>query len=148
MDEAEKNRLRDILESAVTIAVVGASADSAKASHRIPQYLQEQGKDVIPVNPRGGSIFGRDAVTNLADVAQTIDVVDVFRPAAEAPAIAEQAVEVGAKVLWLQLGIVSPEAEAIASAAGLQVVMDRCIGATYAKLGLGPALERPDHDGP
>lgn len=146
MDEAERDRLRGILQAASTIAVVGASGDPTKAANRIPRYLQEQGKNVIPVNPRGGIILGREAVAALTQIPGAIDIVDVFRPAEEAPGIAEQAVAAGAKVLWLQLGIISSEAERIAHRGGLQVVMNRCIGATYAKLGLGPAFAPPpDH---
>jgi uncharacterized protein len=136
-DTAERERLLAIYQSTRTIAVVGASADPAKAAYRIPRYLQQQGYRIIPVNPRGGEILGERVYPTLLEVLEPIDVVDVFRPAAEAPEIARQAVAIRAKVLWLQLGIVSDEARKIATAAGLQVVMDRCMGATHAALGLG-----------
>jgi len=90
------------------------------------------------VNPRGGELFGEPVATSLTAVEGPVDVVDVFRPAAEAAGIARQAVAVGAKVLWLQLGIADDEARRIAEDAGLTVVMDRCIGATHRVLGLGP----------
>jgi predicted CoA-binding protein len=138
IDTEERERLLSIYQTTHTIAVVGASADPAKAAYQIPRYLQQQGYRIIPVNPRGGEILGEQVYTTLLDVHEPIDVVDVFRPAAEAPEVARQAVTVGARVLWLQLGIVSDEASQIASDAGLQVVMDRCMGATHAALGLGP----------
>ena len=138
IDTEERERLLAIYRTAHTIAVVGASADPAKAAYQIPRYLQQQGYRIIPVNPRGGEILGEHVYTTLLDVHEPIDVVDVFRPAAEAPEVARQAAAIGAKVLWLQLGIISDEARQIATEAGLQVVMDRCIGATHAALGLGP----------
>jgi uncharacterized protein len=138
IDTEERERLLAIYRTAHTIAVVGASADPAKAAYRIPQYLQQQGYRIIPINPRGGEILGEQVYTTLLDVHEPIDVVDVFRPAAEAPEVARQAAAIGAKVLWLQLGIVSDEARQIATEAGLQAVMDRCMGATHVALGLGP----------
>jgi predicted CoA-binding protein len=142
IDTPEREQLLAIYRTAHTIAVVGASADPAKAAYQIPRYLQQQGYRIIPVNPRGGEILGEQVYTTLVDVQEPIDVVDVFRPAEEAPEIARQAVAAQAKVLWLQLGIVSEEARQIATAAGLQVVMDRCMGATHAALGLGPGPGR------
>jgi uncharacterized protein len=118
--------------------VVGASADPSKPAHAIPRYLQRQGYRILPVNPRGGELLGEPVARSLAEVDGPIDVVEVFRPAEEAPRIAREAVEVGAKVLWLQLGIVSQEAREVAEAAGLTVVMDRCMGETHGLLGLGP----------
>jgi predicted CoA-binding protein len=138
IDTEERERLLAIYRTTRTIAVVGASADPGKAAYRIPKYLQQNGYRIIPVNPRGGQILGEAVYSTLLDVHEPIDVVDVFRPAAEAPEIARQSAAIGAGVLWLQLGIVSEEARQIASDAGLQVVMDRCMGATHAALGLGP----------
>ena len=126
-----------------TIAVVGASGDPAKPAHSIPQYLQRQGYRILPVNPRGGELLGEPVARSLSEVEGPVDVVEVFRPAEEAPQIAREAVAVGAKVLWLQLGIASEEARRIAEAAGLTVVMDRCMGATHGELGLGPGPDRP-----
>jgi len=134
----DDDRLRDIYAGTSTIAVVGASKDESKPSHSIPAYLQNQGFKIIPVSPRGGEIFGEKAYPTLAEVTEPVDVVDVFRPADEAPGIAREAVEIGAKVLWLQSGISSDEAYQIATAAGLQVVMDACMGVTHGRLGLGP----------
>jgi predicted CoA-binding protein len=121
-----------------TIAVVGASDDAAKAASRIPRYLKNQGYTIIPVNPRGGTIIGEEAKTSLAELDAPPDVVDVFRPSEETPDVARAAVAAGAKVLWLQEGISNDEARQIAEDAGLTVVMNRCMGATHAQLGLGP----------
>jgi predicted CoA-binding protein len=133
-----RERLLDIYARTKTIAVVGASGNESKPAHEIPRYLQSQGYRIVPVNPRGGEILGERVASSLADVEGPVEVVDVFRPADEAPAIAEQAIEVGARVLWLQLGIASAEARRLAEAAGLTVVMNRCMGATHGQLGLGP----------
>jgi predicted CoA-binding protein len=135
MDDDE---LGEIYVSTKTIAVVGASSDTSKPGHRIPRYLQSQGFRVIPVSPKGGEIFGESVYTSLKEVDVPVDVVDVFRPAEEAPAIAQDAVAIGAKVLWLQTGIVSADAAEIARAEGLKVVMNTCMGETHARLGLGP----------
>ncbi len=129
--------LIDIYRSTETIAVVGASGDESKPAFRIPRYLQAQGFKIIPVNPKGGEILGQRVATSLEDVGEAIDVVDVFRPAEEAPDIARAAVAARAKVLWLQKDIVSEEAAEIATAAGLKVVMGICMGETHRRLGLG-----------
>lgn len=117
-----------------TIAVVGASSDPSKPSHEIPRYLQSQGYRIIPVGPGGAPVLGADPVRTLADIREPVDAVDVFRPAAEAPALAREAVAAGARLLWLQLGIVSDEARRIGEAAGITVVMDACMGAVHRKL--------------
>jgi uncharacterized protein len=137
LDESVREQVLSIYSQARTIAVVGASADPEKAANRIPRYLQSQGYRILPVNPRGGELFGERVYTSLTEIEVPVDVVDVFRPAEEAPEIARQAIEIGAKVLWLQLGIESEEASRIAEAAGIKVVMNRCMGATHAELGLG-----------
>jgi predicted CoA-binding protein len=138
MDASLRERLLRIYAETKTIAVVGASGDPAKPAHEIPRYLQQQGYRILPVNPRGGELLGEPVARSLAEVEGPVDVVEVFRPAAEAPQVAREAVKVGAKVLWLQLGIESEEARQIAEAAGLTVVMDRCMGETHGALGLGP----------
>ena len=131
-------RLMRIYRESKTIAVVGASHDENKPSHTIPAYLQSQGYRIIPVNPHGGELFGERVRSSLAEIDEPIDIVDVFRLPAETPEIARQAVAVGAKVLWLQLGIQNEEAREIAEAGGLTVVMNRCLGATHRWMGLGP----------
>ncbi len=118
---------RDILSRSRRIAVVGCSASPGKEAHDVPRFLLESGFDVQPVNPVASEIFGRKAYKALADVPGPIDLVNVFRPAEEAPGVARQAVAAGAKALWLQLGIRSPEARRIAEEAGLAYVEDRCI---------------------
>jgi predicted CoA-binding protein len=138
MDPALREELLRIYADTKTIAVVGASADPSKPAHQIPRYLQSQGYRILPVNPRGGELLGEAVARSLAEVDGPVDVVDVFRPAEEAPGIARQAIAVGAKVLWLQLGIESEEAKRLAEAAGLTVVMNRCMGAAHGELGLGP----------
>ena len=138
MTAPTQDDLRKIYADTKTIAVVGASGDESKASHRIPRYLQSQGYRVIPVSPKGGEILGERVYGSLSEIEDTVDVVDVFRPAEETPGVARDAVAIGAKVLWLQSGIASDEAEQIGEAGGLTVVMDRCMGATHRQLGLGP----------
>lgn len=135
MSEAD---LRRIYAETRTIAVVGASSDPSKPAHLIPAYLSSQGYRVVPVSPRGGELFGEPVVASLDELEPPAEVVDVFRPGEEVPAIARRAVELGAKVLWLQPGIRSEEGERIAAEAGLTVVTDRCMGVTHGQLGLGP----------
>jgi hypothetical protein len=116
----------EILESARTIAVVGASRDPDKAGGSVPYGLQQRGFRIVPINPFAATLFGEQAYRSLRDVPGPIDLVDVFRPAADAPEIARQAAAVGAKALWLQLGIRSEEARRIAEAAGMDYVEDEC----------------------
>src|SRR5712664_2223281 len=122
----------EILERATTIAVVGASRDSNKAGGSVPAGLQARGFRIIPINPFADELFGERVYRSLLDVPEPIDLVDVFRPAADAPEIARQAVQVGAKALWLQLDIRSDEAQRIAEAAGLDYVEDECTAVTTA----------------
>src|SRR5882672_10970566 len=126
--------LKELLTNASTIAIVGASSNPDKASYGIMQKLQKAGYKVIPVNPRETAILGEQSYPALVDVPERIDIVDVFRRAEDTPAIADDAVTIGAKALWLQTGVVSEEAAARAKAGGLPVVMDLCIGATHSLL--------------
>ncbi|HEX6552209.1 MAG TPA: CoA-binding protein [Ktedonobacteraceae bacterium] len=144
MEASLQEKLLRIYAETKTIAVVGASADETKAAHQIPRYLQSQGYRIIPVNPRGGKILGEPVFRSLADIDVPVDVVDVFRPPQEAPDIARQAIAIGAKVLWLQIGIESEEARQLAEAAGLTVIMNRCMGETHGELDLGPGPDKPD----
>ena len=130
------DELRHIYAEAKTIAVVGASHDEEKPAHSVPAFLQRAGYTIVPVTPKPGDVLGEPSVASLRDIEGSVDVVDVFRPAEEAPDIAHDAVAIGAKVLWLQEGIVSDEAAAIARAGGLTVVMDLCMRKTYQRLGL------------
>src|ERR671919_342982 len=111
MANPSDDELREIYGKTKTIAVVGASNDESKAANEIPRYLQRQGFRIVPVNPRGGEILGERAYPSLTEVDVPVDVVEVFRPSEETPAIARDAVAIGAKVLWLQTGIESEEAE-------------------------------------
>jgi predicted CoA-binding protein len=121
---------REILEANTVIAVVGASRDPNKAGGSVPAGLQRRGFRIIPINPYADTLFGERVYRSLAEVPEKIDVVDVFRPAADAPDIARQAVAVGAKALWLQLDIRSDEARRIAESAGLDYVEDECTAVT------------------
>jgi len=116
----------EILQRATTIAVVGASRDPSKAGGSVPFSLQRRGFRVIPINPYAAELFGERVYRSLLDVKEHVDLVDVFRPAADAPAIAREAVTIGAGALWLQQDIRSDEARQIAEAAGIDYVEDQC----------------------
>jgi len=131
----DDDALKSLLDSVRTVAIVGLSTDPEKTSSRIARILLDADYDVIPVHPTAREILGRTAYPSLAEIPVHVDVVDVFRPAEEAPGIARDAVAIGAGTLWLQLGIASDEARAIAEAAGLGYVEDTCIGATTLRLG-------------
>lgn len=128
--------LGDILTSATTIAVVGASANEKKAANRIPRWLLKAGFTVIPVNPNAEEILGQKVYKSLADIPVPVDIVDVFRPSDEAAGVAEQAAAIGATTLWLQLGITSDQAREIAEKAGMNFVEDNCLGVTVNELGI------------
>ena len=132
--------LKRLLTEATTIAMVGASSNPEKTSYGIMQKLQKAGYRVIPVNPRETEILGERSYPSLIDVPARIDIVDVFRRPEDAPSIADDAVTIGAKALWLQEGIVSEDAAARAQAGGLIVVMDQCIGATHSLLRVPPKV--------
>jgi predicted CoA-binding protein len=116
----------EILANAKTIAVVGLSRDPAKAAHGVPAVLQAHGFRIIPVHPTATELLGEKVYRSLKDIPEPVDLVDVFRPSPEAPGIAREAVEIGAKALWLQQGITSAEARRIAEAGGLEFVQNRC----------------------
>ena len=126
--------LKQLLTDATIIALVGASSNPDKASHGMMRKLQRAGYHVIPVNPREAEILGERSYPSLADVPGRVDIVNVFRRAEDAPGIADEAVAIGAKALWLQTGIASEEAAARATAGGLITVMDACIGVTHSVL--------------
>ena len=130
--------LKELLTNATTIAVVGASANPDKPSHAIMQTLQHAGYRVVPVNPREPEILGERSYPSLLDVPERIDIVDVFRRPEDTPSIADDAVTIGAKALWLQSGIANDQAAERAAKGGLVVVMDACIGATHAQLRIPP----------
>jgi len=126
--------LRQLLTNASTIAMVGASSNPDRPSNGIMRKLLSAGYRVIPVNPNETSVLGERAYPSLADVPGRIDIVDVFRRAEFTPAIADEAVKIGAKALWLQSGVVNDEAAAKAEAGGLMAVMDVCIGVMHSVL--------------
>jgi len=140
--------VKEILSKYKTVAVVGASRDLSKDSHRVAKYLQSQGFRIIPVNPTADKILGEKCYKSLlempANVQKTIEIVDVFRPSSETPAIMEQTVKIKERydkpyVVWMQLGIINEQAAEIARQAGITVVMNRCMMQEYRKLFPNPS---------
>lgn len=130
------DELRHLLSSTRTIALVGASSDPERPAHGVMKFLLRRGFHVIPVSPGETEVLGQKAYASLGEIPEPVDIVDVFRRAEATPGIADDAVAIGAKALWLQLGIVSDEAARRAAAGGLVVVMDRCIAVTSRELGI------------
>ena len=140
----EDKLIKEILNSAKTIAMIGVSSVKKEVSSNIKRrpsiivmkYLQEFGYRVIPVNPFsvGKKIYGETVVTRLEDIAVPVDIVDVFRPSIEIPLIAEQAVKIGAKVLWLQYGIQNKKAQEIVKSANIGYIANKCIKQEYQRL--------------
>lgn len=128
--------LRELLSSSRTIAMVGASSNPARSSFGVMKFLLRRGFHVIPVSPNETEVHGQRAYASLEEIPEPVDIVDVFRRAEATPPIAEAAVAIGAKALWLQLGIASEEAARRAASGGLTVVMDRCIAETTRDLGI------------
>lgn len=138
-DPRDPDHAAAVLGRSRTIAVVGFSANPEKPSHSAPMELVRRGFDVIPVNPVADEIAGLAVVRSLAEIDRPVDLVDVFRPAAEAPEVARQAVAIGAKALWLQLDIRSDDARAIAADNGLEYVEDQCVAPISRRYDLRPA---------
>lgn len=126
--------LRRVLRETRTIAVVGLSANASRPSHAVAKYMQEQGYRIIPVNPHYPEILGEKSYPDLASIPGNVDMVNVFRKPAEVLPIAEQAIAIGARTLWLQVGVIDEQARRKAEAAGLTVVMDRCLEVEHAHL--------------
>ena len=126
--------LRRILTNNRSVAVVGLSPSWNRPSYFAAKYLLEHGYEVIPVNPACQEILGRKCYASLREIPVKVDIVDCFRRAAEIPAIADDAIGIGARVLWMQLGVVNEPAARKAEAAGLDVVMDRCVKIEHARL--------------
>jgi uncharacterized protein len=137
MDDSDK--VRRILRRSRTIAVVGLSAQWHRPSYFAAKYMQEHGYRVIPVNPGYPEILGEKCYKSLRDIPEKVDIVDCFRRSAEIPAIADDAVAIGAKVLWMQLGVENGDARRKAEAAGLEVVENRCVKIEHGRFfgGLG-----------
>jgi uncharacterized protein len=128
------NTLRRILKATKTIAVVGLSANWWRPSFFAAKYLQERGYHVVPVNPQYPEILGEKSYSHLREIPFKVDVVDCFRKSEEIPALADDAIAIGAKVLWMQLGVINQAAAEKAEAAGLEVVMDRCMKIEHGRL--------------
>ena len=125
--------IREILHTARTIAIVGLSSNVLRPSHFVGFYLLRHGYRIIPVNPNEREVLGEQAYATLSDVPVHVDVVDVFRASPYVPAIAEEAVRVGADALWMQFGVISGQGARIAEQGGLKVVMDRCMKVEHAR---------------
>lgn len=127
-EEYPSEYLADILKEIKTIAMVGASSDASKFSYGVLRVLHETGYNMIPVNPveAGGDIRGLKVKKSLADIEEPVDMVQVFRTSKAAYGVTEEAIEIGAKVVWMQIGVRNDDAAALAEAAGLKVVMNRC----------------------
>lgn len=128
------SELRRILKSAKTIAVVGLSAEWHRPSYFAAKYMQQHGYRVVPVNPRYAEVLGEKSYASLAEIPFPVDIVDVFRRTDDVLPIAQQAVAIGAKCLWQQIGVKNLEADRLAGAAGLDTVMDRCVKIEHARL--------------
>jgi uncharacterized protein len=128
------NTLRRILRDAKTIAIVGLSANWWRPSFFAAKYLKEHGYRMVPVNPQYAEVLGEKCYPSLREIPFKVDVVDCFRKSEEIPALAEDAIAIGAKVLWMQLGVINHEAAERARAAGLEVVMDRCMKIEHGRL--------------
>jgi uncharacterized protein len=122
-----------VIHSAKTIAIVGLSRNQLRASNFVGFYLRRHGYRVIPVNPRESEIFGEKSLSSLLDIPVHVDIVDVFRAPDALPAIAEEAVAIGAGTLWCQFGVINEEGARIAEAGGLTVIMDRCLKVEHAR---------------
>lgn len=135
MSAAEQNddEIRRLLENSKTIAVVGLSSSRMRPSYGVAEYLQRVGYKIIPVNPNENEVLGERAVARLEDIREKVDIVDVFRRTEFVLEVAESAIAIGAKALWLQEGVINEEAAKRARAAGLFVTMDRCMLKEHAK---------------
>ena len=122
-----------IIENARVIAMVGLSANRERPSNRVARYLMGQGYKVIPVNPNESEILGEACYPDLGSIGQAVDMVDIFRKSEDVLPIAEEAVRIGAEVVWMQEGVINEEAAALARRAGLEVVMDKCARKVHIK---------------
>lgn len=130
-----RERIKEILQEATNIAVVGLSDKPDRTSYMVSKAMQLRGYRIIPVNPNVDRILGETSYPSLCDIPEKVHIVNVFRRSELVVPVAEEAVKIGAKVFWLQLGIMNDEAAEIATAAGLEVIMDRCIKVEDAVLG-------------
>jgi len=126
--------IRRVLEESKTIAMVGLSANWSRPSYFAAKYLLDRGYEVIPVNPNYDEVLGQKCYPDLESIDRQVDIVDLFQRSEAVPAFVEPAIKIGAKTLWLQLGITNPDAELKARSAGLEVIVDRCMKIEYARL--------------
>lgn len=129
-----EDTIRELLENSQTIAVVGLSANSERISYLVARYMQEHGYKIIPVNPNITEVLGEKGYASLRDIPYKVDIVNVFRHSEDVPPVADDAIAIRSKALWMQEGIVNEPAARKAQAAGLKVVMDRCIMVEHARL--------------
>jgi predicted CoA-binding protein len=127
--------IREILAGAKTIAMVGLSTEKTKASNMVASYLQDEGYRVIPVHPKASEILGEKCYPDLRSIPFPVDVVDIFRPAAEVPGIVEDAIAIGAKAVWMQLRIIDLPSADRAMEAGLKAVVDKCMKMEHGRFG-------------
>ncbi len=130
----DDKQLKNIYQTTKTIATVGLSTDPDKPAFYIPYYLRSIGYRIIPVNPTANKIFGETSYPDLVSIPEPVDLVQIFRPSEQTPSIVEQAIKIGAKVVWMQEGIENHAAARMAEGAGLQVVMDRCMRVEHIRL--------------
>ncbi len=131
------SEIKSMLQTAKTIAVVGLSNKPDRASYQVAQYMQRAGYKIIPVNPvLKEAVLGEEPVASLHDINEQVDIVDIFRRAEDVPPVVDDAIAIGAKAVWMQLGIEHDHAAETAREAGLDVVMDKCIKVEHARLGL------------
>ena len=130
--------IRELLSTTRTIALVGASPNPQRASHAVMRYMMDCGYRVFPVNPNAKEILGHKVYASLREIEEPVDMVDIFRKSEDAGPLCDQAIEIGAKSVWLQLGVINEEGAKRAKAAGLKVVMDRCPAIDMPRLGMGP----------
>ena len=133
-DNTDINTLRRILKQSRTLAIVGLSANWYRPSFFAAKYMQEHGYRIIPVNPAYEEVLGEKCYPSLKEIPEEIDIVDCFRKSQDIEPIAKQAIEIGAKVLWMQLGVVNEKAATMAREAGLEVVQDRCVKIEHGRL--------------
>ncbi|MBE1447024.1 CoA-binding protein [Paenibacillus sp. OAS669] len=126
-ENPSRDRIKEILSAAGNVAVVGLSDKPDRVSYMVAEAMQKKGYRIIPVNPNATEILGETCYPSLSDIPEQVDIVNVFRRSETVVPVAEEAVKIGAKVFWLQLGIFNEEAADIARAGGLEVIMDRCI---------------------